>query len=466
MMMELEESFKRHLQRGRFFNKNDRVVIAVSAGVDSMTLLSLVINLPTPLRPTITVAHVNHELREQSRQEEAYLRQYCQAHHLKLLVKHWPRAAHPQTGIEAAARHFRYHFFAEVMAACQSPILLTAHHQNDLAETMLMKLVRGGQLSQLVGIAAIRPFAAGQLVRPLLPFSKGQLRSYAEAKGIRWYEDATNQDLTISRNRYRHVIIPALERENPQFLAHLTSYHRQLAALLDWQAEEVQVRLHQVQDGESLRLDRWGQLPELAQRLVFQRWLEQRLPNVKQRLVDSLLAALKRQSGPQQVFALPGNYQLIKDYQQCRIVPVKKNREKGQNDLPTVVELGQWYRVSVRQAVRVEPWAGDVAAETSGQEMWLAPAQFPLRLRLWRPGDALRLKAGGHQLVRRILIDQKVPNTLRKGQAVLVDAHGEPVWLVGRKWAWFARPADYRQRWRHVLISMKNIKETNHEQRH
>src|SRR5699024_12213846 len=66
-----------------------------------------------------------------------YLRRYCQKHQLALLVKHWPRATHPQTGIEAAARRFRYQFFAEVMAARQSPILLTAHHQNDLAETML-----------------------------------------------------------------------------------------------------------------------------------------------------------------------------------------------------------------------------------------------------------------------------------------------------------------------------------------
>ena len=100
-----------------------------------------------------------------------------------MLVKHWPRATHPQTGIEAAARRFRYQFFAEVMAARQSPILLTAHHQNDLAETMLMKLVRGGQLNQLVGIEAVRSFAGGRLVRPLLPFSKQQLRAYAVAKG-------------------------------------------------------------------------------------------------------------------------------------------------------------------------------------------------------------------------------------------------------------------------------------------
>lgn len=456
-MVKLEEQFKRHLQRGRFFDKNDRVVIAVSTGVDSMALLSLVTSLPASLRPAITVAHVNHELRRQSQEEEAYLRRYCQKHQLALLVKHWPRATHPQTGIEAAARRFRYQFFAEVMAARQSPILLTAHHQNDLAETMLMKLVRGGQLNQLVGIEAVRSFAGGRLVRPLLPFSKQQLRAYAVAKGIRWYEDATNQDLTISRNRYRYQLLPALEKENPRLLQHLASYHQQLAALLAWQNQEVQAQLAQVAEGNQLHLTSWEELPEVAQRLVLQHWLEQRLPAIKQQLVAELMAGLKNHVAPQQSWALPNGYQLVKDYQSCQLVPTQKNHGKGQNGLSTVVELGQWYRVSDQRAIQVIAAKDDTVGQSSGQEMWLAPDQLPLRLRLWRAGDALRLKQGGHQLVRRILIDQKVSNSARQAQVVLVDAHDEPVWLVGRKWAWFTRPADYRQRWRHVLISMKEV---------
>ena len=456
-MVKLVEQFKRHLQRGRFFDKNDRVVIAVSTGVDSMALLSLVTSLPASLRPAITVAHVNHELRRQSQEEEACLRRYCQKHQLALLVKHWPRATHPQTGIEAAARRFRYQFFAEVMAARQSPILLTAHHQNDLAETMLMKLVRGGQLNQLVGIEAVRSFAGGRLVRPLLPFSKQQLRAYAVAKGIRWYEDATNQDLTISRNRYRYQLLPALEKENPRLLQHLASYHQQLAALLTWQNQEVQAQLAQVAEGNQLHLTSWEELPEVAQRLVLQHWLEQRLPAIKQQLVAELMAGLKNHVAPQQSWALPNGYQLVKDYQSCQLVPTQKNHGKGQNGLSTVVELGQWYRVSDQRAIRVIAAKDDTVGQSSGQEMWLAPDQLPLRLRLWRAGDALRLKQGGHQLVRRILIDQKVSNSARQAQVVLVDAHDEPVWLVGRKWAWFTRPADYRQRWRHVLISMKEV---------
>lgn len=168
-MISLEEKFKRHLQRRRFFSKQDTVIVAVSTGVDSMVLLTLLQKLPATMRPHLVVAHVNHELRDQSAVEEQFIRDYCDHHHLQLAVTHWSRSVHPASGVEAAGRAYRYRFFADLMKQRGARVLVTAHHQNDLAETMLMKMVRGGQLDELVGIADQRPFASGQLVRPLCP---------------------------------------------------------------------------------------------------------------------------------------------------------------------------------------------------------------------------------------------------------------------------------------------------------
>ena len=86
--------------------------------------------------------------------------------------------------------------------------------------------------------------------------------------------------------------------------------------------------------------------------------------------------------------------------------------------------------------------------------MWLSPDQLPLTLRPWQPGDRLRLKGGGHQSVHRVLIDRKVNAGDRGSQLVLVDARGTVVWLIGRKWSWFDRPADYRQRWQRLFIGI------------
>lgn len=195
-----------------------------------------------------------------------------------------------------------------------------------------MKLVRGGQLNQLVGIEAVRSFAGGRLVRPLLPFSKQQLRAYVVAKGIRWYEDATNQDLTISRNRYRYQLLPALEKENPRLLQHLASYHQQLAALLAWQNQEVQAQLAQVAEGNQLHLTSWEELPEVAQRLVLQHWLEQRLPAIKQQLVAELMAGLKNHVAP----SSPGPCQMATNWLRitnlANLSLLRKITEKGKMD--------------------------------------------------------------------------------------------------------------------------------------
>ena len=133
----------------RFFSSSNTLVVAVSTGVDSMVLLDLLQNLPKLRRPRLIVAHVNHHLRTQSTAEEAFLRTYCRQRSLPLEVAQWAVAEHPAKGIEAAARRFRYAFFATVMDKYQAQAVATAHHQDDLAETVLMKLIRGGRIEQL-----------------------------------------------------------------------------------------------------------------------------------------------------------------------------------------------------------------------------------------------------------------------------------------------------------------------------
>ena len=238
-MTTILKQFERHLEQGRFFAKDDLVIVAVSTGVDSMALLDLLQRLPAGRRPRLLVAHVNHELRDQSTVEEAYLTDYCRQAGLSLRVAHWPKEDHPEHGVEEAARHFRYAFFKRLLTEYHAAAVVTAHHANDLAETMLMKMTRGGQLDQLVGIRDQRPLGRGKLVRPLLPFTKAELYRYARARGLKWFEDQTNQELTVARNRYRHQIIPALERENHQLITHLLDYRAQLTELLAWRNQEL-----------------------------------------------------------------------------------------------------------------------------------------------------------------------------------------------------------------------------------
>lgn len=225
-------------------------------------------------RRRLIVAHVNHELRKQSQQEEAFLKSYCQKHQLKLAVRHWPIKEHPQTGIEDAARTMRYHFFAQTMHAHQADFLLTAHHANDQAETMLMKMVRGGQLTALAGIEDERPFAGKTLLRPLLTISKDRLYEYANMHQLTWFEDNTNQDLALTRNRFRNLIVPAMIKENPRFLAHMTAWHEQLSDLLTFSQNSLAQLLAQMTTANQLQLAKYRQQPQSSRRLLMLQWLK------------------------------------------------------------------------------------------------------------------------------------------------------------------------------------------------
>lgn len=459
--MTIQIEFERHLREGRFFTSHDLVVVAVSTGVDSMTLLDLLQRLPKEQRPRLLVAHVNHELRDQSKLEEQFIRDFCQKRGLRLAVAHWPRRQHPATGVEEAGRQFRYAFFARLMKENGSRVLLTAHHADDLAETIMMKLARGGQLEQLVGIADRRLFADGQLVRPLLPFRKQDLYNYAASRHLTWFEDATNRELTVSRNRFRHQIIPALERENSHFVRHLLEYREQLADLLAWRDQAVEGQLAKISVEGRLNLAALYDLPADRQAILLRAWLERAgVRNLKSEQIRQLVGALANPHQPQRRLELPGNWSLVHDYDWCWLEKADKMRDQSQKAPTHVVKLGQRYPIDDQSALVVtdEPLPG-----AKQLPMWLAPAQLPLLLRPWQSGDQLLLKSGGHQAVRRVLIDQKVPLVQREHQLVLVDAQGTVVWLVGRKWSWFSRPAGYQRTWRRLLIGIVKRRGEKHE---
>lgn len=449
-MTTILKQFERHLEQGRFFAKDDLVIVAVSTGVDSMALLDLLQRLPAGRRPRLLVAHVNHELRDQSTVEEAYLTDYCRQAGLSLRVAHWPKEDHPEHGVEEAARHFRYAFFKRLLTEYHAAAVVTAHHANDLTETMLMKMTRGGQLDQLIGIRDQRPLGRGKLVRPLLPFTKAELYRYARARGLKWFEDQTNQELTVARNRYRHQIIPALERENPQLITHLLDYRAQLTELLAWRNQELARLLDTVQAGQHLELAAFTQLPAFQQAELLRYWLEQSgVTDLKADLIDQLRRVLNNPQKPQELIELPGSSVLVKDYAECRLENINKLSSQRQKAPVYMVKLGQQYPIDKQQKLLVT-----TMQDARGMEMWLSPDQLPLTLRPWQPGDRLRLKGGGHQSVHRVLIDQKVNAGDRGSQLVLVDARGTVVWLIGRKWSWFDRPADYRQRWQRLFIGI------------
>lgn len=400
-----------------------------------MVLLDVLRQLIEPDR--IIVAHVNHHLRAQSSQEAAFLSDYCQKAHLRLIVEDWLPDHHPQNGIEMAARQVRYRFFARIMRENQATILMTAHHANDQAETMLMKMVRGGQLDSLAGIADERPFANGRLIRPLLNVSKAELYRYARERQLTWFEDATNTDLNITRNRYRHLIVPELEKENPRFLAHMADWHQQLTDLLDFAHHQARQILVSMTEENYLQLTAYQKQPALWRPLLLGQWLEDQ--GVKDLTRDQLLQLdhlLNDSQISQQKVALPRKMQLVKTYMTAQVKNVGKMDDISQKTPSAVVELGQWHKIN--DELTIGAFKADQIPNNSQKLAVFKLNKFslPLTLRAWQSGDRIRLKNGGHQPVRRVLINAKVPTDQRRQQLVLTTANGTVLWVVGYKFSW------------------------------
>jgi tRNA(Ile)-lysidine synthase len=210
-----------------------RYWLAYSGGLDSTVLLHALSQLAEQLPAPLSVIHVDHGLSANSSIWSAQCRLQCEAlgvvmHEQQVNVDRRGR------GLEAAAREARYAAFSTMLG--EGEMLLTAHHQDDQAETLLLQLMRGGGVRGLAAMPEYRPFATGWLGRPLLGFSREALQVYAEAQGLAWIEDPSNFDTTLERNFLRHGLLPLLQQRRTgikTILARSAGHFAESSELLD-----------------------------------------------------------------------------------------------------------------------------------------------------------------------------------------------------------------------------------------
>lgn len=419
--MELE-----FIQNWKKFDLNCQpLLVAVSTGVDSMALLDLLQHLPVDLRPQITVGYVDHRLRKQSEAETKFIQEYCRQRHLPLKIGVWDADQHPRHGIEEAARNFRYAFFSKTMTELGIATLATAHHADDLAETFLMKLLRGGELSQLVGIAPCRSMGHGrQLIRPLLPYSKQQLYDYAQQHQLTFFEDETNQDDDVLRNRIRHHIIPQLKRENPRFLDHVRSYTQQLSSTLKVNQQFLQQQLTQLFENDRVDLSAWLKLDAAMRRAVLKEYLIQQDVPLHQRQFDEVSSFLENRQKPQGTFQLDAKRAVAKEYTHFYLT----SREESTEPVLDQSFLIQSETPVSTAAFELTLHQREQRDADEQLKFNCLPGGLTLRHRL--PGDWLRIREGTKKLTR-FLIDKKISQRVRQALWVIADEKQEVYALFG-----------------------------------
>ena len=169
---------------------NDSVIVACSGGPDSMALLSLVVSIKKVLNLNVIVAHINHNVRSESESEKNFVLDYCISH--DLIFEYMKIDSYSDDNFESEARGKRYKFFDELASKYNCKYILTAHHGDDLMETILMRIVRGSTLSGYSGFSRVVNRGNYEILRPLIHLTKDEIISYDDSNGIKYVIDKTN----------------------------------------------------------------------------------------------------------------------------------------------------------------------------------------------------------------------------------------------------------------------------------
>lgn len=207
------------IKKYNLINENDKIVIGVSGGPDSMCLLHILNEIKNSLNFEIVVAHINHMIREEADDETEYVQRYCNKIGVQCFIKKInviEKSNQEKTGTEEAGRKARYDFFEEVLNEVNANKIATAHNANDNAETVLMNIFRGAGTSGLKGIEPIRN---GKFIRPIIECERYEIEDYCKQMDLNPKIDKSNFENVYTRNKIRNILIPEIKEQfNPNII--------------------------------------------------------------------------------------------------------------------------------------------------------------------------------------------------------------------------------------------------------
>ena len=423
-----------------------RLAVGLSGGADSVALLRCLAERSGELGLVLHAAHLHHGLRGEEADGDL---EFAQALAARLGVQfHEARvdtgsASAAQTGkgretIEEAARRLRYAWFRELMAAGEVDAVATAHTQDDQAETVLAKMLRGAWTEGLSGIHPVVEFAEGRILRPLLATSRKEVEAYLGGLGQDWREDSTNRQLTYTRNRIRHELLPLMESWNPRLRTHLA----QMAELARdeeawWQTELERVAQQLLLTGRPVRgggraasdglgvdVTRLAVLAPAMQRRLL-RYAAEKLGAALDFVATESLRAMALSGKAGQKLELEHGLRAERTPRELRLaIGTAAGEEKADFE----------YEVGIPGEIEAPGFGLRVQIESSGELQGRdgeSGGRKPVVLRNWRPGDRVRLRhTSGPRKIKEVLERLRVTGSDRAVWPV-VEWDGRIIWMKG-----------------------------------
>lgn len=424
MSKQLFEKFKENITRLGLIQPNEKVLLTVSGGIDSISLFNLFIET----KIDFAVAHCNFQLRgAESDGDQQFVENLAAQHSIacytiKFNTKEY--AAENRISIQMAARDLRYNWFGKIASENGYNKIATAHNLNDVVETFFINLTRGTGLKGLTGIKPIN----GKIIRPLLFASRKEIEEYSREKEIRYREDSSNAETKYLRNAIRHKIIPEFEKLNPSFLQsviHASTITGEANLIFENYSETIKNKLLQFKDGLTYiniaRLKEHKISPEFFFEIIREFGFS----------FDTVVKIIENLDSQPGLSFYSEKYQLIKDRKELiikQLTPTESkeyfiDRETNFIEIPINAEILRFKNSTDFTIQKDKCYAA----------FDLDKLTFPLKLRKWHEGDFFYPFGGnGRKKISDYFTDHKF-NLFDKENTWLLVSGCDILWIVGHR---------------------------------
>lgn len=405
----------------------DSIVVGVSGGPDSMALLHLMSSIKKVIDIEVVCAHVNHNVRKESSSEKVFVEKFCLNH--GIIFESMKIEDYGDDNFHNEARSKRYNYFGNIVKKYGAKYLLTAHHGDDLIETILMRIVRGSTLRGYSGFSKIVKFEDYTILRPLINVTKDEIFEYNKNNNIAFVQDASNQKDVYTRNRFRKYIVPEFKKEDPNVHNKFYKFSTTLLEYNDYIDKQVEKKITNIYVQNTLKIDEFLKEEKVIQMKIIYYILEHIYQDDLMLITDNhaeLLHQLITSKRANAYIYLPNNLKAIKSYGTLTFVNEEMTKDEYEIEIINYLNLPNGKNIEVVSS----------SSDTSNNTCRLSSkdVKMPLRVRTRVDGDKISVKGMiGSKKVSDIFIDCKIPMHDRNIWPVVVDSNNTVVWLPGLK---------------------------------
>ncbi len=405
----------------------EAVIVGVSGGADSMALLYLLSQIKKECDIYIICAHVNHNVRKESDYEKSFIEKYCDNN--QIYFESMKIDEYGDDNFHNEARSKRYTYFLNMVKKYGARYLFTAHHADDLIETILMRIARGSTLRGYGGFSKIIDMGDYKIIRPFINIPKSEILDYNKEKGIKHMEDSSNKKDKYTRNRYRKYVLPFLKKEDPNIHEKFIKFSQTLLECNEYIDKQMEHVIKEVFNQNILNIEKFVELDKIIQYRIINSILETiyqddliLISDVHSNLIYKLIKSNKSNS----CVRLPNNINVNKSYNTVTFINEPVEHNDYEIELSNYVNLSNGMNLEIVEKSQAN---NNYVCRLNSKEL-----KMPLYVRNRKLGDRMEIKGLlGRKKIKDIFIDEKIPIDDRENWPIVLDSSDKIVWLPGLK---------------------------------